>query len=97
MPAGGAFPPVPVIPRAGTEAGGNVQMVPVQGGSVASMLGAGPWQEQPEQAPSTGAVGTQMMAAQGAYDPTEVNDAWLAAGMDPEIVRMFGGGRQRVA
>ena len=95
-PSGGAFPPLPVVPRAGSEAGGNVQMAPVPQNPVAMALGAGPWQQQP-QMQRTGAVGTQLMAADGAYDPASVNDEWLAAGADPAIVAMFGGGRRAVA
>lgn len=95
-PSGGAFPPLPVVPRAGTEAGGNVQMAPVPQNPVALALGAGPWQQQP-QMQRTGAVGTQLMASQGEYDPTEVNQQWLDAGIDPAIVSMFGGGRRAVA
>lgn len=96
QPSGGAFPPLPIVPRAGTEAGGNVQMAPVPQNPVAMALGAGPWQQQPQMQP-TGAVGTQLMAADGAYDPASVNDEWLAAGADPAIVAMFGGGRRAVA
>jgi len=90
-PSGGAFPPVPIVPRAGTEAGGNVQMAPTQQpGSVAAMLGGG----TPAQQGTPGALGTQLMAAGGDYDPGDVNQAWLDAGMDPQIVAMFGGGRR---
>lgn len=97
-PSGGAFPPLPVIPRAGTEAGGNVQKVmPVQQNPVAMALGVGPWQQQPQGQQPGGMVGTQLMAANGAYDPASVNDEWLAAGADPAIVSLFGGGRRAVA
>ncbi len=93
QPSGGAFPPLPVVPRAGTEAGGNVQKVmpQQQPGGVAAMLGGGMPQQQ---AGPTGALGTQLMAADGAYDPTDVNQAWIDAGIDPQIAAMFGGGRR---
>ena len=64
---------------------------------VATALGAGPWQQQPGSPQAGGMVGTQLMAADGAYDPASVNDEWLAAGADPAIVAMFGGGRRAVA
>lgn len=50
QPSGGAFPPLPVVPRAGTEAGGNVQKVmPNPAGEWAALapLAPMPMQQQP--------------------------------------------------
>lgn len=53
-PSGGAFPPLPVVPRAGTEAGGNVQkMMPNPAGEWAALAPLAPMpMQQPQPQPA---------------------------------------------
>lgn len=74
-PSGGAFPPLPIVPRAGTEAGGNVQKVmpqPVTGWAMQA-LGTPPGtvavQPQQAQAVNPALQAAQQGAQQPLFDP----------------------------
>lgn len=71
QPSGGAFPPLPVVPRAGTEAGGNVQK--------AMPNPAGEWAALAPMAPMPAPTQQQQQTPTGWGEPVAVRRARIAA------------------
>ncbi len=89
-----APPPAPAVDPASIGAPEPPQAMQQQAGGLAAMMGnVGPWaggQQQQQPGAPTG-LGALLMQRAGGYQPGSLNQSLLDAGLDPEIVAMFGG------